>query len=86
MSTSANDTEGYFALTDSKGREYPFQMVMDTGGIMMVQGWNQSPEEADFYYFSAGENSYLVRRVYYVADNAATDFYVAWDSPRNDNP
>ena len=77
ISTSTADPEGYFALYEN-GREQAFQIVMPTAGKMKVLGLHEQPGEEGFFYFSAGENSFLVRRVYYVTNNASDEFYISY--------
>lgn len=79
ISTSIEDEEGYFALLDKYGNEMPFQVVMSTGGQMMTLGYRESVDKGPrMFYFSSGENSYLCRRIYYVADNDQTEFWVMY--------
>lgn len=78
LSTSTADTEGYFAIYNDKGFEQPFQIVMSTPGKMMVLGVHESDGDEGYLYFSTGENSFIARRVYYVAGNATNEFYVTY--------
>lgn len=77
LSTSTTDEQGYFSLEEN-GREQAFQIVMPTSGKMKVLGAHEQPGEEGFLYFSAGENSFLVKRVYHVADNTSDEFYITY--------
>ena len=77
LSTSTTDEQGYFSLEEN-GREQAFQIVMPTAGKMKVLGIHEDPGEEGFLYFSAGENSFLVKRVYSVVDNVSDEFYITY--------
>jgi hypothetical protein len=79
VSTStAGESPGYFHLLNDKGREIAFQIVMPSSGKMKVLGKHESPGEEGMLYFSEGENSFLVKRVYFVSNNASDEFYYTY--------